>query len=122
MSDILDFSIALCRHDPDPAWLRAEMTRRLADIREEFSFRRKRLIPAGLEELSNAKIDDIVTCCWLLTVGVEIDNQVLLELDALGAALDLVGCVERFNSHVHEALQARRQRDPVEDAGIPTRH
>ena len=121
MPDILNFIIALCRHEPGAAWLRAEMNRRLIDIREETALA-GRIIPACVGELTDENVDDIVTGCWFMTVHVEIDMQILLELDALGAALDLIGCVTRFDLHVQDALLARRQRDPLEDPDTETRH
>lgn len=104
MARLLAFLAELARRDHNARWIRDEMHGRLTLLRGQSELG-ERVIPACLESLAHSEIDDVVTAVWLMNACVSIDYDVLLELDALGAALDLKGCVTRIGFHVRDAVQ-----------------
>lgn len=119
MAPLLAFLAVLARRDHDAHWIRSEIHRLLTTIRSQGELA-ERVIPACLEQLTHSEIDDVITGVWLMTARVAVDYDRLLELDALGAALDLIGCVTRMGSHVRDAVQISP--DPWEGEGFLTLH
>ena len=103
MPHILALLAVLAQKEHDEAWILAEIRNRLAEIRNATELG-SRVIPACLGQLERGMIDDVLTGTWLATALVTIDYDVLLELDALGAALNLEGCVERLGFHMRDLV------------------
>ena len=117
MPHILSFLIMLVQRDRDTQWIRSEIHRVLTMIRNRSELA-ERVIPACPEQLAHEQIDDVITGVWLMSARIDVDYDSLLELDALGAALDLCGCVTRVGFHVRDAVQITP--DPWEGTGVLT--
>ena len=113
----LAFLAVLARQNRGAHWTRGEIHRLLTTIRGQSKLA-ERVIPAGLEQLTHSEVDDVITGVWILTARVEVGYDRLLELDALGAALDLTGCVTRVGFHVRDAVQIPS--DPWDGTGSLT--
>ena len=126
MPHILSLLNMLAQQPCDAHWIRSEIHRVLTTIRgqEELA---AQVIPACPEQLAHEQIDDLITGVWLMSARIDVDYDSLLELDALGAALDLCGCVTRVGLPRAGRRSSRprslgeRERPDAPVGGLPSR-